>query len=149
MRSASANFSFLAEYDPALTRLGDLAELYSVSDPDTALLQLRQFGAILLRRVASSGGVAPGPDDSQIALVDALSGKGVLPGEIAELFRLLVEDGDEVGRGPGGGAGGVVRRLVAARELGTWYHRTCARAGAAPAAAERDGGRPRRDDSRG
>jgi type I restriction enzyme R subunit len=126
MQPASANFSFLAQHDSLLVRLGDLAELYSVSDPNTALFKLRQFGEALLQRVAARTGSPRSTDGSQLDLIRELAGQGVLPREVAELFHVLRQAGNEAVHGFGGTTGEVVHHLKVARELGVWFHRTFA-----------------------
>ncbi|MDP9349311.1 MAG: type I restriction-modification system endonuclease, partial [Gemmatimonadota bacterium] len=124
MQTSSANFAFLREHDPLLVRLAGLAELYSVSDPNTALFKLRQFGEALLQRTAAGAGARPGGDGSQAALIRELSGQGILPREVADLFHLLRTSGNEAVHGFGGTQGEVIHRLKVARELGVWFHRT-------------------------
>jgi type I restriction enzyme R subunit len=53
----SANFSFLAEHDAQLVRLGALAERYFKDDPNTCLLKLRQYGETLAQLVAAKAGL--------------------------------------------------------------------------------------------
>jgi type I restriction enzyme R subunit len=118
MQAASANFAFLAQHDSLLARLGGLAELYSVSDPNTALFKLRQFGEALLQRVAARAGTTPSGDGSQLALIRELSGQGVLPREVADLFHVLRQAGNEAVHGFGGTTGEVIHHLKVARELG-------------------------------
>jgi hypothetical protein len=134
MPTPTSNFSFLAHHDSLLARLGGLAELYSVSDPNTALFKLRQFGEALLQRVAARAGIAAGADGSQLSLIRALSGQGVLPREVAELFHVLRQVGNEAVHGFGGTTGEVVHHLKVARELGVWFHRTFADPDFAPGA---------------
>jgi type I restriction enzyme R subunit len=122
MQTSSANFAFLREHDPLLVRLAGLAELYSVSDPNTALFKLRQLGEALLQRTAAHAGVTPGGD--QHSLIRELSGQGILPREVADLFHLLRTSGNEAVHGFGGTQGEVIHQLKVARELGVWFHRT-------------------------
>jgi hypothetical protein len=39
----TSNFGFLQAHDPLLVRLAGFAELYATSDPNAAILRLRQF----------------------------------------------------------------------------------------------------------
>lgn len=126
MQPDSVNFSFLAQHDSLLVRLGSLAELYSVSDPNTALFKLRQFGEALLQRVAVRAGITVGAEGSQLSLIRELSGQGVLPREVAELFHVLRQAGNEAVHGFGGTTGEVIHHLKVARELAIWFHRTFA-----------------------
>ncbi|HEX7243631.1 MAG TPA: type I restriction-modification system endonuclease [Longimicrobiaceae bacterium] len=126
MQSSSVNFAFLGRHDPLLVRLAGLAELYSVSDPNTALFKLRQFGEALLQRVAANAGITPGGNGSQHSLIRELSGQGVLPREVADLFHLLRQSGNEAVHEFGGTRGEVVHQLKIARDLGVWFHRTFA-----------------------
>lgn len=104
-------------HDPLLVRLAGLAELYSVSDPNTALFKLRQLGEVLLQRTAAHAGVTPGGDGSQHSLIRELSGQGILPREVADLFHLLRTSGNEAVHGFGGTQGEVIHQLKVAREL--------------------------------
>lgn len=49
MQLQSRNFYFLKEHDESLEKLGALAELYFVNDPNTSLIKLRQFAEMLAR----------------------------------------------------------------------------------------------------
>ncbi len=134
MEAASANFSFLARHDTLLVRLAGLAELYSASDPNAALVKLRQFGEALLQHVAVRAGSIPPDDGSQLSLVREMSGQGILPREVADLFHVLRQTGNEAVHGFGGTTGEVIHQLKVARELGIWYHRTFADPAFAPGA---------------
>lgn len=124
MQASSANFKFLGRHDPLLVRLAGLAELYSASDPNTARFKLRQFGEALLQRVAANAGVVSGGEVPQFSLIRELSGRGVLPREVAELFHQLRQSGNEAVHESGGTPGEVVHLLKTARELEVWFHRT-------------------------
>ena len=124
MQPASVNFSFLSQHDSLLVRLGGLAELYSVSDPNTALFKLRQFGEALLQQTAARAGITGDRDGSQLALIRELAGQGVLPREVADLFHVLRQAGNQAAHKFVGSSSEVIHQLKVARELGVWFHRT-------------------------
>ena len=49
---AQSNFRFLAQHSPQLLELAFRAEYYFSSDPNTALMKLRQFGEALAQYLA-------------------------------------------------------------------------------------------------
>jgi type I restriction enzyme, R subunit len=44
----SPNFAFLSEYEPLLARYAGLAEVYLFSDPNTAMIKIRQFAEVVV-----------------------------------------------------------------------------------------------------
>lgn len=52
-KGESPNFGILASHDPMLLQYAARAELYVFSDPNTALIKLRQFAETLARSAAA------------------------------------------------------------------------------------------------
>ncbi len=44
----SPNFAFLSEYEPLLARYAGLAGVYLFSDPNTAMIKIRQFAEVVV-----------------------------------------------------------------------------------------------------
>jgi type I restriction enzyme R subunit len=124
VNAASANFGFLARHDPLLVRLGGLAELYANTDPNTAILKLRQFAEALLQRAAAGVGVNVGRGIAQADLIRDLKVQGLLAREVADLFHLIRRSGNDAAHAFEGSSGEAVHLLKIARELGVWFHRT-------------------------
>ena len=61
-QQASINFGFLAKHDPTTARFAGFAELYCSSDPNTALVELRQLIERLAQLAASRVGIEAGLD---------------------------------------------------------------------------------------
>jgi type I restriction enzyme R subunit len=68
MSPPSLSFGFLQTHDPLLVHLAAFAELYANSDPNVAILRLRQFAEELLRRTVAGFGVEAGTGASQFEL---------------------------------------------------------------------------------
>src|ERR1700730_185131 len=89
MRTTSANFSFLAQHDAQLVRLGALAERYFRDDPNTSLIKLRQFGEVLAQLVAAKTGLFRSPDEPQADLLRRLNLERITPRQVGDLFYQL------------------------------------------------------------
>jgi type I restriction enzyme R subunit len=123
----SPNFGFLQTHDPLLVRLAGFAELYATSDPNAAILRLRQFAEDLLRRTAAGLGVEPGMGANQFELLRELENGRLIPSQVADLFHHLRKAGNDAAHAYGGTTGDAVHLLKVARELAIWFHRTFGR----------------------
>ncbi len=73
MPGMPSNFSVLAPLSPELAKIGHMAETYFCSDPNTALLKLRQFGELLAQELAARFGLRDvGTSESQLDLLKRL-----------------------------------------------------------------------------
>jgi hypothetical protein len=75
----SANFGFLKADNPQLVRLGALAEHYCQDDPNTCLIELRQFGKLPAQTTAAQAGLSTSPDGPQADLIRKLKLDRILP----------------------------------------------------------------------
>ena len=89
-----SNFTHIASYDRALFRLSSHAERYVPGDPNTALIQRRQFGELLAQQVASRFGLYTGSEETQLELLRRLESNGDLERDVAELFHNLRKAGN-------------------------------------------------------
>jgi len=119
----SLNFSFLAVHDPQLVRLGTLAERYFADDPNTCLLKLRQFGELLAQLAAANIGLYEVENEKQIDLLNRLRDRGLLKGEVDQLFHELRKIGNAATHEIFGNHRLALSGLKYARALGIWYHR--------------------------
>ena len=121
---ASANFGFLREPLPA--RLGALAELHALGDPNSSLLKSRQVAEALLQGAAARLGIPAGVEGSQLALIRALEDDGILGGELADVFHAIRKSGNAAAHRFGGTAADAVAVLRLARAAAVWYHQSFA-----------------------
>lgn len=121
--SESLNFSFLAVHNQQLVRLGTLAERYFTDDPNTCLIKLRQFGELLAQLAAANIGLYQVEDERQINLLNRLRDRGLLKGEVDQLFHELRKIGNTATHELSGNHRLALSGLKYARALGIWFHR--------------------------
>ena len=95
MEIQSRNFYFLKELDDSLERLGALAELYFVNDPNTSLIKLRQFGEMLAKIIAAKIGLEEVYRENQIELLNRLKHRGVLSDTALDIFHSIRMTGNK------------------------------------------------------
>lgn len=122
--SLSTNFGFLAEHDPLLLQLCTAAERYCHTDPNTALLKVRQFGEALSRRVAATFGITSTAADNQADLLGQLQRKGVLDRDVAALLHAIRREGNEAAHQFEARPGQAREALKLARSVAIWFHRS-------------------------
>lgn len=121
---ASANFAFLREHDPLLLRLCSAAERYSASDPNAAVVKLRQFGEALARHLAASFGMASTADTPQVDLLSLLQRHGCLDRDVAALLHTLRKEGNDAAHRFDTTPGQAREALKLARTAAIWFHRS-------------------------
>ncbi|HLP92028.1 MAG TPA: type I restriction-modification system endonuclease [Nostocaceae cyanobacterium] len=121
--SESLNFSFLAVHDQQLVRLGTLAERYFTDDPNTCLIKLRQFGELLAQLAAAKIGLYEVPEERQVILLNRLRDRGLIKGEVEQLFHELRKIGNTATHELSGNHRTALSGLKYARALGIWFHR--------------------------
>jgi type I restriction enzyme R subunit len=126
MKATSANFSFLAQHDEQLVRLGTLAEKIFSLDPSTCLIKLRQFGEALAQKTAATTGLYTSFEESQLSLLRRLADGKVLPLDVLDLFHELRVAGNKAAHEHAGSYAQALTGLKVARQLGVWFHRTFA-----------------------
>src|ERR1700691_2745167 len=129
MKAVSANFDFLGKHDAQLVRLGALAERYFRDDPNTCLIQLRQFGEVLAQLTAAKAGLLASPEEPQVDLLRRLKFERVVPSEVGELFHQLRIAGNRATHTQAGDHAEALSTLKMARQLGIWFYRTFAQPG--------------------
>lgn len=120
--SASPNFAFLAAHDELLARFGGQAERYFATDPNTALIKLRQFTEVLAQQVAARSGV-PSDDISLLDLLSRLWDRGVLSPEVSQLLHGIRKAGNAAAHDNTGTRRDALHQLKMARNLGIWFHK--------------------------
>lgn len=125
--SISPNFEFLKAYDPQLVRLGGLAERYFADDPNTCLIKLRQFGEILAQLTAANVGMYADSGEKQVDLLRRLRDRGVIKGEVDQLFHELRKSGNDATHGLSGNQRMALSGLKYAYALSIWFHRAFSR----------------------
>lgn len=118
----STNFGFLAARDPQLYRCAALAERYFSTDPNSALLKLRQFGELLAAELAARTGAFVPPDGSFLDTLNALRLQGLPPRPLDALFHDLRRAGNKAAHEYLDSQREALHQLKAARRLAIWYH---------------------------
>lgn len=120
----SPNFVFLKRHEPQLVRLGTLAERYFKEDPCTCLIKLRQFGELLAQLTAANAGLYRDERESQLDLLLRLRDRGIVRGEVYEVFNEIRVVGNRATHDRVGTHRAALDTLKFARKLGIWFHRT-------------------------
>ena len=120
----SVNFAFLREHDPLLLQLATAAERYCITDPNTALLKLRQLGEALAQHLAASFGIASTADTNQADLLSLLQRQGHLDRDVAALLHTLRKEGNDAAHRFETTAGQAREALKLARIAAIWFHRS-------------------------
>jgi len=121
-QSNSPNFAFLGVHDELLVRYGGQAERYFATDPNTALIKLRQFIEVLAHQTAAHSGVL----SHDISLVDLLSrlwDRGVLTPQVSQLLHGIRRAGNAAAHDNTGTRRDALHQLKMARNLGIWFHK--------------------------
>ncbi len=98
----SPNFGHLYALDPGLVDFGARAERYVFDDPTVALIKLRQFGEQLAQQAAAYTGMYTSTDEKQHDLLRRLRERGVIDGDVADLFHTLRKVGNRAVHGEEG-----------------------------------------------
>lgn len=83
------NFDYLKGLFPSLATLGNLAEAYRQSDPNSSLMKLGLIGESIVSMMFKFDNVKEPEDNRAIARVDALQREGLLPKGVVEVLHLL------------------------------------------------------------
>ena len=118
----SPNFEFLRDHDPLLVRYTAQAETYVFSDPNTALIKLRQFAELLAKQVGARIG-SYSPDEEFLSLIRRLEDRRILTREVANLFHAVRKAGNDAVHNHAGTRREALQQLKFARQLGVWFHR--------------------------
>jgi type I restriction enzyme R subunit len=119
----SPNFRFLHRHEPRLVQLGTLTERYFKDDPCTCLIKLRQFAELLAQLTAANAGLYQDPRESQIDLLRRLRDRGIVRGEVYEVFNEIRVVGNRATHDMMGNHRTALDSLKFARKLGIWFHR--------------------------
>ena len=123
----SPNFAFLASHDAQLVAFATAAERLFSDDPNTCLLKLRQFGELLAQRTAANVGLLGTYEEKQVDLLSRLRSRGVLEGNVSDLFHGLRKAGNRATHDFDAEHREALHQLRMARELAVWFHRTFSR----------------------
>ncbi|TGD08337.1 DUF4145 domain-containing protein [Brevibacterium sp. S111] len=83
------NFTYLKGPFPSLATLGNLAEAYRQSDPNSSLMKLGLIGESILSMVFKFDNVKEPDDNRAVARIDALQREGLLPKDVVDVLHLL------------------------------------------------------------
>ncbi|MFT4705839.1 MAG: type I restriction enzyme R subunit [Bradymonadia bacterium] len=123
----SLNFQFLEGHDENLLEYAEVAERLVLSDPNTALLKMRQFVETLAEELLERVGVDIGHDPGLLPALRALRREQAYDRRIADLFHEIRKTGNRAAHAHADDAGESIRTLKKCRILAIWYHRTFGR----------------------
>ena len=121
---AQSNFRFLAQHSPQLLELAFRAEYYFSSDPNTALMKLRQFGEALAQYLAADNGILFDEETTQADLLRELRSRLALDRTVMDLFHVLRKEGNNAIHQFSTSHSEAKKGLQAAWELAKWFHRS-------------------------
>ena len=124
MAQQQSNFAFLSAHAPQLVTLGALAERYFRTDPNTALIKLRQFGEVLAQCVAAKIGGYRELSENQVDLLRRLEDRGSIPSESSRLFHQLRKIGNRATHEGFADHSAALSTIKIAWQLGVWFHRS-------------------------
>lgn len=124
MQPTTANFEFLRPHGQQLLRLAAQAEHYFPTDPNTALIKLRQFAELLAKDVAARTGSLKSPDEPFVDILGVLGRAGYASRQSLDLFHYLRKAGNDAVHRTLDEFGPALVGLKVARELGAWFVRS-------------------------
>lgn len=123
MQLQSRNFYFLKEHDESLEKLGALAELYFVNDPNTSLIKLRQFAEMLAKFIAAKIGLEDVYRENQVDLLNRLKHKGVLSDTALDIFHSIRKAGNKASHGTFNDHATILELLRMAQKVAVMFHK--------------------------
>ncbi len=120
----SLNFGFLVAAEPALERLGALAERYFADDPPSSLVKLRQMAEAIARQVAAHNARLPAGQATFDEVLRILKTGSLLPHQVSDLFHHLRRAGNAAAHEHVGTPSQALNALKIARSLAVWYHQS-------------------------
>ena len=124
MQPQSANFGFLSPQSRQLVRLASQAEHYFPTDPNTALIKLRQYAELLAREVGARTASMRSPDEPLADLLGVLGRSGYVPRQSLDMLHYLRKSGNEAVHGDLDDFATALIALKIARQLATWFVRS-------------------------
>ena len=120
---ASPNFGFLAQYDPLLAKYGGQAERYLFTDPNTALMKLRQFVEVLVGLAVAQHGLYSSEQDSLNDRIRLLRDRNIIDYRISDLLHRIKNTGNRAAHHHEDNRREALFLIRMAREVGIWFHR--------------------------
>ncbi|MHC4946803.1 MAG: DUF4145 domain-containing protein [Planctomycetota bacterium] len=126
--SPDSNFAFLADYDRRVGRLGQQAESYVHTDPDSCLFKLRLMIETMAKRLVEME--LPHLVSSDLStMLRSLERSGTLPRRQADGMHAIRRDGNAAVHGHAVPPPTAMRRLRDAHGLAAWFLRLVRRGG--------------------
>ncbi|GGO40710.1 type I restriction-modification system deoxyribonuclease [Deinococcus humi] len=119
----SPNFAHLQDVDPAVAKLGNLAERLLPVDANTSILKVRQYAELLSQVVAARSGVWQA-DETQHERLARLRREGLLNDQVFRLFTTLRREGNRANHEITGTEEEARFLLRLAWQLGIWLYYT-------------------------
>jgi type I restriction enzyme, R subunit len=118
-----SNFKRLADVDPQLARLGELAERLFHTDAPTSIGKTRSFAELLAKEITARVGLEIDLPGKFEELLRQLRDEGLLPRDASELLHYIRRVGNAAIHENSGSAGDALTALKAAWQLSVWFRR--------------------------
>ncbi|MGV0626723.1 type I restriction-modification system endonuclease [Mycolicibacter minnesotensis] len=118
------NFSYLKGPFPSLATLGNLAEGYRQSDPNSSLMKLGLIGESIVSMMFKFDNVKEPGDNRAIVRIDALQREGLLPNDVVEVLHLLRKARNKAAHDGWGDEATASQFLPVVHSLAGWFATT-------------------------
>ncbi len=120
-----SNFTFLETHWSDLARLGDLAEKYVYSDPNTSIIKQGMLAEVMVKYMLAYDGIKePEYDNTHANRIRLLKKKDLLPFEISNTLYILRKDRNDAAHNGTDEAERAINNLPLLYELCVWYMQT-------------------------
>lgn len=119
-----SNFAFLVKKHPVFYQLASNAERYFSSDPNTALIKVRQLGEALAQDIATKTGVVFNSKTTQADLLYLLKRDNYVDVAIIDAFHLIRKSGNEATHRFTTSHRDAIDALKMARSVCVWYYQS-------------------------
>lgn len=118
------NFSFLELPFPSLANLGQLAEKYRESDPNSSIMKMGMLGESIVSMMMKFDHVQEPYENTAVKRIDALSREGLLPKDVQDILHLVRQARNKAAHQGWGDAETATQFLPVVHSLAGWFAQT-------------------------
>lgn len=118
------NFSFLELPFPSLANLGQLAEKYRESDPNSSIMKMGMLGENIVSMMMKFDHVQEPYENTAVKRIDALSREGLLPKDVQDILHLVRQARNKAAHQGWGDAETATQFLPVVHSLAGWFAQT-------------------------
>lgn len=118
------NFSFLELPFPSLANLGQLAEKYRESDPNSSIMKMGMLGENIVSMMMKFDRVQEPFENTAVKRIDALSREGLLPKDVQDILHLVRQARNKAAHQGWGDAETATQFLPVVHSLAGWFAQT-------------------------